>query len=202
MGSMAPYFRIKYDVEDGADQRRYHSKSRTSVRTDDRVHRLAEHIKRDTGSDPEEVILCVPEGLFINRTSEHGEDRIREDEIQDHDQDPACQRKDHGISDSRCRITIPFTPEKDRHISTGTISNHDGHGKRDDRKRKNDGVGRISVRSEIAGIGDKDLIDDIIKGCHQKRNDAGDGIHPHQFCDRFLFKISICVFQCRKPPFC
>ena len=41
---------------------------------------------------------------------------------------------------------------------------------------------RISngVRAEIAGVGDEDLVNDVIQRAHQQRDDARNGVLPHQ----------------------
>ena len=39
--------------------------------TDDRVHRLTEHIKRDAERDIEEILLRVMKGLLVHRTAKH-----------------------------------------------------------------------------------------------------------------------------------
>ena len=72
---------VEDDVDDRARQRGDHGKPRAAVCTDDGVHGLAEHIKRDPQRDIEEVFLRAAEGFFIDRTAEHGNDAVRKDQI-------------------------------------------------------------------------------------------------------------------------
>ena len=56
----------------------------------------------------------------------------------------------------------------------------DGDGQRHDGQREHDRIGRVAVRAEVTGVGDEDLVDDVIERTHQQRNDAGDGVLPHE----------------------
>lgn len=50
-------------------------------------------------------------------------------------------------------------------------------------KPKNTGssrVGGIAVRPQVAGVGDKDLVYDVVKRTHQQGDNAGDGVLPHE----------------------
>ena len=49
--------KIQNDVRQRAGERRDHRKARTAVGADDGVHRLTEHVKRDTDGDIEEIFL-------------------------------------------------------------------------------------------------------------------------------------------------
>jgi len=81
-------------------------------------------------------------------------------------------------------------------VSTGTVTDHDGNRQGDDRQREYHRIGSVSIGSKIAGICDKDLIDNVVQSSYQKRNNAGDGVHPHQFPNRFFFEKFIGMFQC------
>ena len=81
--------RVQNDVDHRARQRGYHGESRTSVRPDDRIHGLPEHIKRDSKRNIEEVFLRIPEGFFIYPAAEQGQYPIPEYQINDR-QHNAC----------------------------------------------------------------------------------------------------------------
>ena len=66
-----------------------------------------------------------------------------------------------------------------------------GDGESHYRLREDYGVRRVAVRTQIVGVGNKDLVYNIIKRRHNKRNNAGNGIFPHQFTDFFRFQESV-----------
>ena len=74
--------RIQYKVERRTGQRGEHGKFGTSVGTDDRVHRLAEHIKRDSYRNVQKVFFGLHKRFFIDTSAEHGQDRVPEYQIQ------------------------------------------------------------------------------------------------------------------------
>ena len=39
------------------------------------------------------------------------------------------------------------------------------------------------IWAEVAGIGDEDLVNDVIQRAHQQGDDAGNGISPHELTD-------------------
>ena len=60
---------------------------------------------------------------------------------------------------------------------------------------KHDGVGRVAVGAEIAGVCDEDLIDDVIQRAHQQRDDAGNGVLPHELSDTLRSQKLISCFH-------
>ena len=45
------------------------------------------------------------------------------------------------------------------------------------------GVGRVAIGAQIAGVGNENLIDDVVQRAHQQRDDAGNGVLPHELAD-------------------
>ena len=59
------------------------------------------------------------------------------------------------------------------------VADHHRHGQGYHRQRKDHGVGRVAVGAQVTGVGDENLVHDVIKRPHQQRNDAGNGILFH-----------------------
>ena len=72
---------IEDDVNDGAGECGDHGELGVSVRADDGVHSLPEHIERDAQGDIEEVFLRVMESFFVNCAAEHSNNVVRKNEI-------------------------------------------------------------------------------------------------------------------------
>ena len=39
---------------------------------------------------------------------------------------------------------------------------------------------RVNKNAHLAGVGDEDLVNDVIQRAHQQRDDARNGVLPHQ----------------------
>lgn len=70
--------------------------------------------------------------------------------------------------------------EADAHEGAAAVAYHDGQCERHDGQRKDHRVGRVAVGAQIAGVGDKNLIHDVVQRAHQQGNDTGQGIAAHQ----------------------
>ena len=57
-------------------------------------------------------------------------------------------------------------------------------------KRQGEGYIRRRVAVIANTLTDKNLVHDVIKGIHQKRNDAGDGVADNQPADAFRTQIA------------
>lgn len=65
-----------------------------------------------------------------------------------------------GFPSARITGFIAFaSPETDADKCTAAVSDHNGNRQSHYRKRKYDRVGRIAIRAEVIGIGNKDLND-------------------------------------------
>ena len=51
------------------------------------------------------------------------------------------------------------------------------------------------IWAEVAGIGDEDLVNDVVKCAHQQRDDAGDGVLPHELAHTLRPQELISGFQ-------
>ena len=172
--------RVEDDVDDGAGQRGDHGKFRVSVCADDGVHRLPEHIERNTERDIEEIFLRTAEGFLVDRAAEHGDDAVGKDEIHDGQDEAACHGQHNGVADAALGLADFASAQRHADKSAAAVADHDGDRQRHDCQRKHDGVGGVAVRAEIAGVGDEDLVNDVIQRAHQQRDDARNGVLPHQ----------------------
>ena len=70
--------RIQNNVQSRPGKRGYHRKFRASVCPYHRIHRLTEHIKRNSERNPEEIFFGQPECLFVHSASEYRNNRTAE----------------------------------------------------------------------------------------------------------------------------
>ena len=159
---------VEDDVDHSACQRGNHGEFRVSVCADDGVHRLSEHIKRNAQRDIEEIFLRVTEGLFVDRAAEHGDDAVGKKEIHGSQNEAARHGQHNGVADAALRLADFASAQRHADKGTAAIADHDGYRQRYNRQRKHDGVGGVAVRAEIAGVGDEDLVNDVIQCAHQQ----------------------------------
>ena len=81
--------------------------------------------------------------------------------------------------------------ETDAHKSATPITDHDSDRKCYNGQWEHDRIGSITVRAQIAGICNEDLINNIVKSTDQKRNDTGNCVLLHQLADLFSPQILI-----------
>ena len=159
--------RVENDIDSGPCQGGEHGKFRTAVCPDHGIHGLPEHVKRDAQRDIKEVLPGASEGFFIDRTAEHGNDAVRKNQIYSCQNKAGCENQHNGVAHALL-CPFPFVPAQ-RHTDKGTaaVADHDGNGQRHDREGKHDRIGGVAIGAQIAGVGDKDLVDDVVQRAYQ-----------------------------------
>lgn len=179
---------VQHDINSGAGQRGRHGELGASVGTDDGVQRLAEHIKRYAQGDPEEILLGLDKGLVVDPAAKSGEKRLLKGQIDDGQEHAADDAQQCGAADAPVGVLLVPGSQADADIGAAAVADHHGNGQRHHRQREHDAVGGVAVRAEVIGVGNEDLIHDVVKRRHQQRDDAGDGVFPHQRPQFFLFQ--------------
>ena len=175
--------RIQNDIDGGAGQRGDHGELRAAVGANDRVQRLAKHIERNAQRNIEEVLLRLTECLFVDAAAEHGQDRILKDQIDGRQHDAGDDAQPDGISDAAVGILPAIRAQADADERAASVADHHGNGQRHHRQREHHRIGGVAVGAQIAGVGDEDLVDDVVQRRHQQGNDARNGILAHQRAD-------------------
>ena len=107
-------------------------------------------------------------GFLIDRTAEHGDDGVAESKVE-HGENNACQNRQHdGVSHTALRFFCLVFSKTQAYKSAAAVTDHNGNGQGDDRKGKYHRISRIAIRSQIVGVGYKDLINDVIESAHEK----------------------------------
>ncbi len=174
---------VQDDVDNGACQGGDHGELRVAVGADDGVHGLPEHIERDAQGDIEEVFLRVAEGLLIHRAAEHGDDVVCKNEIYRRENKTADDAQHHRIADAALGLVHLASAQRHADEGAAAVAHHDGDGQGHHRQREHHRIGGVAVRSEVTGVGNEDLVNDVVKRAHQQRDDAGDGVLPHELAD-------------------
>ena len=180
--------RVKDDVRYGSRDCRDHGETGAAVRADDRVHRLPEYIEGDAQRDPEEVLLRAGIGFRVDSAAEEREDRLHGQKIQGRQDQTASQAEQDGVSDAAVGVFLSIGPQRNGDEGAGAVADHDRDRQRDHGQREDHRVGCVAVGAEIVGVGDEDLVNDVIQGCHNQGNDAGERILPHQHGQLFVFE--------------
>ena len=122
-------------------------------------------------------------GLLVDRSAEQGKNGLAEDEV-DCRQHKAARHAEHDrIADGFVRVLAGIAPQRDAHKRAAAIADKHRDAERHHRQRENDRVGSVAVRAEVAGVGDEELIDDVVKRPDQQRDDARHGIPAHELSD-------------------
>ena len=174
---------VEDDIRDCARKCGRHREPGISVRADNGVHGLSEHVKWNPQRDVEKVFLRVMKGLRIDRAAEHGNDLRLEDQIDRGQNETADNAHDDGVAHALFCCFFFLLAKADADERAASVADHDSDRQRYDSEREYHGVGGISVGAEIAGVGNKDLVNDVIERADQKRDDARDRILPHQLPD-------------------
>ena len=187
--------RVQNDVQRRTRKGGDHGKTGAAVGADDGVHGLTEHIKGHAQGDIEEVFLGVVIGLGVDRSTEHGENGICKDQIHSSQNDAADQTHHHRIPDAPLCLGNFVLPKADADEGAAAVTDHHGNGQCHHRQGEHHRVGSVAVRAQIAGVGNKDLVHDVIQRTHQQRNNARDRILLHQFADALRAKKLIGTFH-------
>jgi len=163
------------------------------VRADDRVHRLAEHVKRDAQRDPEKVFARQAVGLLVHPTAERGDEAILEEQVRRRQSQADADRQQDGVPDAPVRLFPVLRAKPDADVGAAAVAHHHGNGQRRHRKREYDRVRGVPVRAEIVRVGNIDLVDNVVERADQQGNDAGDRKAAHQLAEAFLFQERVRV---------
>ena len=91
-------------------------------------------------------------------------------------------------------VSLRLLTEWDTRKRAASVAYHNGYGKGNYRKRKDDRVCGVAVRAQIIRIGNENPVDYIVKRTDQQRNYAGQGVFKHQPAGFFAWKIRIVLF--------
>ena len=148
---------IENHVDNCARQSGEHGEFRIAVRTDDGIHGLPEHIKRNTNGNPEKILFRQRESFRIDAAAECCDDGVIENKITHRQNDAGYDTDQNRIADGFCGIIDFFLPKRDTDKCTGTVTDHNRDPQCNDSQRKDHCVGGIAIRAEIGCIGDEDL---------------------------------------------
>lgn len=118
--------------------------------------------------DVEEILLRIAEGLGIDGAAEHGQDLIGKQQVQRRQHQTAACRQHHGVAHGSAGILSLALAQRDTDEGAAAVTDHDGDGQRHHSQGKDHRISGISVGTQIAGVGDEDLIHDVVERPHQQ----------------------------------
>ena len=128
---------------------------RAAIRTNDGVHRLAEHVEGNAKRDPEEVFLREFEGFVVDAPAEYADQRVAEDQVKRSKQQTGEHADDHRVAHAAVRVLMPARAQTQAHERAAAVADHDRDGERDYRERIDHRVGGVSGRTQIGCVGDR-----------------------------------------------
>ena len=128
---------------------------RTSIRADDRVEGLTEHIERYPQGNPKEILFGMAERLFVDLSAEQGQHWLLKGQIDCRQNQAGDDTQQDRTADALVGGLLIVPSQADADKRTAAVSNHHGNGQRHYRQRKNHGVGSVAVGTKIFRIGNK-----------------------------------------------
>ena len=122
-------------------------------------------------------------GLLVDRSAEQGEDGFAEDEVNGRQHEAAHHAEHDGVADGPVGVLAAAAPQGDADKRAAAVADKHRDAQGHHRQRKDGGVGGVAVRAQVVGVGDEELIDDVIQCAHQQRDDAGNSVPPHELSD-------------------
>ena len=105
--------------------------------------------------------------FLINRSAEQDQNRFAEHEV-DCRQHKAADHAEHdGIADRPVRVLAGVSSQGDAHKRAAAVADEHGDAERHHCQRKHDGVCRIAVGAEVAGVCNKNLVNNVIERTYQ-----------------------------------
>ena len=173
-------YRVQHDVHQGACQGGAHGKSGIAVGADDGVHGLPEHIKGNAQGDIKEIFLRAGKGLLIDGAAEQGDEGRLKQQVQGRQHHTSGDAHLNGVAHAVFGGVLSALAQAKADKGTAAIPHHDRDGQRHHREGEHHRVGRVAVGAQITGVGNEDLVHDVIQRPHQQRDDAGHRIPAHQ----------------------
>ena len=124
---------------------------------------LTKHIKRYAQRNIEEIFVGVFVGLRIDGTAEHGDDLVRKDQINSCQNQTAHDDHDNGVAHAFFCCGPVVSAEADADKGAAAVTHHNGNRQSYHGQWENNGIGCVSVGTEITGVGNKNLVDDVVK---------------------------------------
>ncbi len=156
---------------------------------------MPEHIEREPDGDIKEIFFRQVERFRIDPPAEDGDQGVVKDEVQHRQKTPCPDGQQDSVPDGMSRFLFLPVPQQTADHGTASVTEADRDAERDHGQREHDGICRVAVGAEVACIGDKDLIDNVIQCPDQKGDDAGDGVFPHEPPHPFGGEEILCFFH-------
>jgi len=122
---------------------------------------------------------------------------IGKQQVQRRQHQTAACRQHHGVAHGSAGILLPALAQREADEGAAAVTDHDGDGQRHHSQGKDHRISGISVGTQIAGVGDEDLIHDVVERPYQQGDDAGEGVAAHEPPDGLgLQKLCVVFHRC------
>ncbi len=186
---------VQNHIDDGAGNSAAHGELGASVRADDGVHGLAEHIERDAQADVEEILLGEGIGLRVDLGTKHGQNLFREAKVSCHQDQAGKDAQQDGVANAFVGLFRVLLPQADADKGAGTVTDHDSDAQSQHRQGENHRGGGVAIGAQEGCVGDEDLVNDIVQGTYDQRNNTGNGIPAHQRSHLLGYEKCVCLFH-------
>lgn len=139
-------------------------------------------------------VISLKIGVYKIFAETGGENRGGENEINQREQNAAGNAEHNWVAYAARGVFRVLFTERNAYKGAAAVAYHYGDAERYYREREYNRIGGVSVGSQVVGIGDEDLINDVIERADQKRNYARNRVFPHESAYPFGDKIRM-IFQ-------
>ena len=134
-------------------------------------------------------------GFLVDCPTKQGEDGFAENEVDRRQHEAAHYAEYNGIADGLVGVLLRAASQGDAHKGAASVADKHGDTEGNHRQRKNHSVRRVAVRAEVAGVGNKNLVNNVIERAYQQGDDTGKGVLPHELSDALRPQIRISVIH-------
>lgn len=134
-------------------------------------------------------------GLLIHPSAKKRQKRLLKAQVEHRQQQSGGYCEDDRTGNAFLRVFPALGAKANADIGAAAITDHHRDCQRHHRQREHHRIGSIAERTEIACIGNENLVHNIIQRLDQQRDHTGDRISSHQNADFFLDQKGISIFH-------
>ena len=127
-----------------------------------------EHIERQAQGDIEEILLRMVKRLLVHAAAERGQDAVTEQQIDGRQDQARYHRQRHSVAHASARVLLVPASQADADIGTAAVADHHRYCQRHDGQGKDHRVSGVAVGAEVVGVGNKDLVHNVVKRRYQQ----------------------------------
>lgn len=106
-------------------------------------------------------------GFLVDGAAEQSKDGFAENEVDCRQHKATDHAKYNGIADGLVGVLPGIAPQRNADKRTATVTDKYSDAERHNGQREHYRIGGVAVRAKVAGVGDEDLVYDVIECTYQ-----------------------------------